>query len=59
MKNLKKLNKKYSFYNRNKKSFKILKKEVKEVILFDYFTFDNFNPFKRVDFFSFVVNFRC
>lgn len=54
---MKKLNKKYSFYNRNKKE--ILKKRSEKVILFDYFTFDNFNPFERVDLFSLVVNFRC
>ena len=35
------------------------KKERDKVILFDYFTFDDFNPFERVDFFSVVVNFRC
>lgn len=27
--------------------------------LFNYFTFDDFYSFERVDFFSFVVNFRC
>ena len=36
-----------------------IKKEVKKVILFDYFTFDDFHSFERVNLFSFVVNFRC
>lgn len=27
--------------------------------LFNYFTFDDFYSFERVDFFSIVVNFRC
>ena len=37
-----------------------IEKEKKEkVILFNYFTFDNFHSFERVDFFSIVVNFRC
>ena len=42
-----------------KKISNCIKKEMKKVILFDYFTFDDFYSFKRVDFFSIVVNFRC
>ena len=36
-----------------------IKKRSEKVILFDYFTFDNFYSFERVDFFSIVINFRC
>ena len=38
---------------------KIIKKKEMESNLFNYFTFDDFYSFERVDFFSFVVNFRC
>ena len=34
-------------------------KKSRKAILFDYFTFDDFHSFEWVDFFSFVVNFRC
>ncbi len=36
-----------------------IKKKEMESNLFNYFTFDDFYSFERVDFFSFVVNFRC
>ena len=38
---------------------KIIKKKERKSNLFNYFTFDDFYSFERVDFFSFVVNFRC
>ena len=40
-------------------SEKVYKKRSEKVILIDYFTFDDFYSFERVDFFSVVVNFRC
>ena len=36
-----------------------IKKKEMESNLFNYFTFDDFYSFERVDFFSIVVNFRC
>ena len=38
---------------------KIIKKKERKSNLFNYFTFDDFYSFERVDFFSIVVNFRC
>ena len=54
------LNKKYTIYKKSPsiKDENIKKKEM-ESNLFNYFTFDDFYSFERVDFFSFVVNFRC
>ena len=49
----------------NSKKIEIIEKLVKinkkrdESNLFDYFTFDDFNSFERVNLFSVVVNFRC
>ena len=40
-------------------SEKVYKKRSEIVILIDYFTFDDFYSFERVDFFSVVVNFGC
>ena len=40
-------------YTKNKK------KRNEKSNLVDYFTFDDFNPFERVNLFSVVVNFRC
>ena len=36
-----------------------IKKKEMESNLFNYFTFDDFYSFERVDFFSIVVYFRC
>ncbi len=50
--------KKIRTYNKKtSSSFRKNNKKINKVILFDHFTFDDFNPFERVDFFGVVVNF--